>query len=199
MKRIETLRAIIYIGFGFSVFYAMGSDFFWDHVPAPVSDNIGKIFAGVLMLLMVSPVLIVLVDTVITKERPSFLARVLKESKWYEYLGVLVWANFFLFGVLAGFFEGGAFPWGEIIGSNYYVSSNIGEFEVSADWFWVSYWQGLSAWAGAGLFGVGAFLRQVISDVKRDDQRAAIRSAYGLLFVLAWLGFVLWGAVGIVS
>ena len=199
MKRPETLRTFVYLGIGFAVFYAMGSDFFWDHVPAPVSDNIGKIFAGVLLLLMISPVIIVLVDAVITKERPSFLARVLKESKWYEYLGAIVFANFFLFAVLAMFFEGGAYPWGEIIGSNYYVSSNIGEFEVSADWFWISYWQGLSAWAGAGLYGVGAFLHKVISDAKRDDQREAVRSAYGLLFALAWLGFVLWGAVGIVS
>jgi hypothetical protein len=195
MKKIETLRAIIYLGIGFAVFYAMGSDFFWDHVPAPVSENIGKIFAGVLLLLMISPVIIVLVDAVITKERPSFLARVLKKSKWYEYLGALVFANLFLFVVLAMFFEGGAYPWGEIIGSNYYVSSNIGEFEVSADWFWISYWHGLSAWAGAGIYGVGAFLSKVISDVRRDDQREAVRSAYGLLFVLAWLGFVLWGAV----
>ncbi len=88
----------------------MGSDFFWDHVPAPVSDNIGKIFAGVLLLLMISPVIIVLVDAVITKERPSFLARVLKESKWTEYLGALVFANFFLFAVLAMFSKAGRIP-----------------------------------------------------------------------------------------
>ena len=199
MKRIETLRAFVYLGIGIAVFYAMGSDFIWDHVPAPVSENIGKIFAGVLMLLMVSPVIIVLVDAVITKERPSFLARVLKKSKWYEYLGALVMANYFLFGVLAGFFEGGAFPWGEIIGSNYYVISNIGEFEVSADWFWISYWQGLSAWAGAGLYGVGTILHKLIQDTRDEDEAAVNRDAFGLLFVLAWLAFVLWGAVGIVS
>ena len=199
MKRIETLRAFVYLGIGFAVFYAMGSDLFWDHVPAPVSENIGKIFAGVLMFLMFSPVIMVLVDAVITKERPSFLARILKKSKWYEILGVLLYANFFLLAVLALYFEGGAYPWGEIIGSNYYVISNMGEFEVSADWFWVSYWQGLSAWAAAGIYGVGGFLAKVISDVKRDDQREAVRSTYGLLFMLAWLGFVLWGAVRIVS
>ncbi len=199
MKRLETLRAFVYLGIGFVVFYAMGSDFFWDHVPAPISENIGRIFYVFILLMIVSPVIIVLADAVITKKRPSFLARVLKESKWYEYLGALIFANFCLLTVLAMFFEGGAYPWGEIIGGNYYVMSNIGEFEVSADWFWVSYWQGLSAWAGAGLYGVGAFLHKVISDVKRDDQREAVRSAYGLLFVLAWLGFVLWGAVRIVS
>ncbi len=199
MKRPETLRTFVYLGIGFAVFYAMGSDFFWDHVPAPVSDNIGKIFAGVLLLLMISPVIIVLVDAVITKERPSFLARVLKESKWTKYLGALVFANFLLFAVLAMFFEGGAYPWGKIIGSNYYVKSNIGEFEVSADWFWVSYWQGLSAWAGAGLYGVGAFLHKLITDAKDEDEATVNRSAFGLLFILAWLGFVLWGAVRIVS
>lgn len=199
MKMFETLRAFVYLGIGFALFYAMGSDFFWDHVPAPVSENIGKIFAGLLMLLMISPLIFVLVDAVITKERPSFLARVLKKSKWYEILGVLLCANFFLLAVLALYFEGGAYPWGEIIGSNYYVISNMGEFEVSADWFWVSYWHGLSAWAGAGLYGVGAFLHQVISNVKRDDQRQAVRSAYGLLFVLVWLTFVAWDAARIAS
>jgi len=199
MKRIETLRAIIYLAIGFGVFYAMGSDFFWDHVPAPISENIGRIFAGMLLLLMVSPVIIVLVNAVITKERPSFLARILKESKWYETLGGVVYVNMWLLAVLASFFQGGAYPWGEIIGSNYYVISNIGEFEVSRDWFWISYWQGLSAWAGAGIYGVGAFLRKLIQDAKRDDQREAVRSAFGLLFVLGWLGFVLWGAVRIVS
>ena len=199
MKRIETLRAIIYLGLGFAVFYAMGSDFFWDHVPAPISENIGRIFYGFILLMIASPVIIVLVDAVMTQERPSFLARVLKESKWYEFLGALVFANFILLTVLAMFFEGGAYPWGEIIGSNYYVISNIGDFEVSADWFWISYWQGLSAWAGAGVYGLGAFLSKVISDVKRDDQREAVRSAYGLLFVLAWLAFVLWDAARIAS
>jgi hypothetical protein len=199
MKRLETLRAFVYLGIGFALFYAMGSDLFWDYVPAPISENIGRIFAGMLLLLMVSPVIFVLVNAVITKERPSFLARILKESKWYEKLGGVVWVNMWLLAVLALFFEGGAYPWGEIIGSNYYVISNIGEFEVSRDWFWISYWQGLSAWAGAGIYGVGAFLRKLIQDAKRDDQREAVRSAFGLLFVLAWLGFVLWGAVRIVS
>ena len=199
MKRIETLRAIIYLGLGFGVFYAMGSDFFWDHVPAPISENISRIFAGLLLLLFISPVIIVLVDAVISKEKPTFLKRVLIKIKWYEILGGVVYVNLWLLAVLALFFEGGAYPWGEIIGSNYYVISNIGEFEVSRDWFWISYWQGLSAWAGAGIYGVGAFLRKLIQDAKRDDQREAVRSAFGLLFVLAWLGFVLWGAVRIVS
>lgn len=199
MKRIETLRAIIYLGLGFAVFYAMGSDFIWDHVPAPISENIGKIFAGLLLLLMVSPVLIVLVDAVFSKERPTFLARIIKESKWHDFIGAAVLANFILFAVLAMFFEGGAFPWGEIIGGNYYVTSNIGEFQVSGDWFWISYWQGLSAWTGAGIYGIGAFLHKLIADARSEDDAQVSRSAFGLLFVLAWLGFVLWGAVRIVS
>jgi len=199
MKRLETLRAFVYLGLGFAVFYAMGSDFFWDHVPAPISENIGKIFAGLLLFLMVSPFLYVLVDAVISKERPSFLARTIRKSKWYEILGAAIWVNFFLFIVSALYFEGGAFPWGEKIGSNYYVMSNMGEFEVSADWFWVSYWHGLSAWAGFGIYGVGGFLRQLISNAKRDDERAAVKSALGLLFILAWLIVILGIAVRIVS
>jgi len=157
MKRIETLRAIIYLGLGFAVFYAMGSDFFWDHVSAPIGENIGKIFAVLLLLLMVSPVLIVLVDAVFSKEHPTFLARIIKESKWYEFIGAALVADMFLLGVLALFFEGGAFPWGVIHGGNYYVISNMGDFQVSADWFWISYWQGLSAWAGLGIYMVGPF------------------------------------------
>jgi len=129
---------------------------------------------------------------------PTFLARIIKESKWYDFIGAAVLANFFLFAVLAMFFEGGAFLWGEIIGSNYYVTSNVGDFEVSA-WFWISYWQGLSAWAGAGIYGVGAFLHKLIADATSEDDAQVNRSAFGLLFVLAWLGFVLWGAVRIVS
>lgn len=199
MKRIETLRAIIYLAIGFAAFYAMGSDFFWDHIPPRIRENIGKGFAGVLLLLMISPVIIVLVDAVFSRKSPTFLARILKESKWYELIGAAVFANIFLFAVLAIFFEGGAYPWGEIQGGNYYVISNIGEFKVSADWFWISYWQGLSAWAGAGIYGVGALLHKLITDARHEDMAMVNRSAFGLLFILAWLGFVLWGAVGIVS
>jgi len=199
MKRIETLRAIIYLGLGFAVFYAMGSDFFWDHVSAPIGENIGKIFAVLLLLLMVSPVLIVLVDAVFSKEHPTFLARIIKESKWYEFIGAALVADMFLLGVLALFFEGGAFPWGVIHGGNYYVISNMGDFQVSADWFWISYWQGLSAWAGLGIYMVGAFLHKLVADARSEDDAQISRSAFGLLFALAWLGFVLWGAVRIVS
>ena len=199
MKRIETLRAIIYLAIGFAVFYAMGSDFFWDHIPPRIRENIGKGFAGALLLLMISPVIIVLVDAVFSKESPTFLARIVKQSKWYELIGAVVFANIFLFAVLALYFEGGAYPWGEFQGGNYYVISNIGEFKVSADWFWISYWQGLSAWAGAGIYGVGAFLHQLVSDAKGDDEARVNRSAFGVLFTLTWLGFVLWGAITIVS
>ncbi len=73
MKRFEVLRIIIYLTVGVGLVYALGSDFIWDHVPAPISENIGKVFAGLLLILMVAPVIIVLVDAVFSKKGPRFL------------------------------------------------------------------------------------------------------------------------------
>ena len=95
----------------------------------------------------------------------------------------------YLFLVLAAFFDGGAYPWGETGGGGYFIVHNMGATAVSEDWFWISYWQGLSAWAGIGLYMVGGSFWKLIEDARRNDESEAVRSAFGLLFIL-WPGWV---------
>ena len=115
-----------------------------------------------------------------------------------KYFTYIVVSNFILFGVLAVFFEGGAFPWGEIKGGNFYVSSNIATATVSSSWFWLTYWQGLSAWAGMGIYGVVRFALEAINAEDENREVEARNHKYGVGFMFFWLLIVLGNGIAIV-
>lgn len=64
----------------------------------------------------------------------------------------LIVANMILFFILGIFFDGGAFPYGEIEGGRFWIDNNDGRREVSEAWFRFTFWQGIGAWSGLGLF-----------------------------------------------
>jgi len=64
----------------------------------------------------------------------------------------LLLANMILFFVLGILFDGGAFPYGVVEGEHYWIDNNDGRREVSEAWFRFTFWQGLGAWSGFGLF-----------------------------------------------
>ena len=56
MRRYEALRIIVYLAIGFLLFYVLRATEIWAYIPETVSKNIGRIFMGFLMLLMLTPV-----------------------------------------------------------------------------------------------------------------------------------------------
>lgn len=80
--------------------------------------------------------------------------QLLKSGSISQTIFYLICANALVSFVLGIFFDGGAFPWGEIRGDQFLIVNNQGTKEVSGSWFWFTYWQGLSAWISIGLFFV---------------------------------------------
>jgi hypothetical protein len=110
----------------------------------------------------------------------------------------VVVANFILFAVLAVFFEGGAFPWGEINDGRFSVSSNIVVAQVSQFWFWFTFWQGLSAWAGAGIYAVINFASEAIKAEDEKRKADAAKHKSGIFIILVFLLLIFGNAIAIV-
>ncbi len=98
-----------------------------------------------------------------------------------------VTANMILFMVLF-FFEGGAFPYGEIHSDRFLINSPISDntYEVPGWWFWTSYWHGIATSISVSLFFVAVGSYETISSIRGGRRRDAIDYA-----VLTVLGAVL--------
>jgi len=110
-----------------------------------------------------------------------------------------LYTNLLIFIILVIYFDGGAYPWGQIRANKHFVVANMVETEVSSMWFWVTYWQGLAAWVGPGIYGVCAFGNELSKSSKQEDERKSAQNMSGLFFVLLWTAFTIWVAVGILK
>ena len=83
--------------------------------------------------------------------------------------------NLLLFFVLGIFFDGGAYPWGELRDGRYFIVNNQGTREVSESWFRFTFWQGALAWLSvpAGL-SVGSTLDALRARGRGDARLMAL-------------------------
>ena len=104
--------------------------------------------------------------------------------------------------MLHAFFDGGAYPGGEIIGSIYTVIGDPDREQlrvtVSPQWFWITYWQGLIAWASIGVYVITAFGYQAHKSAQSGVQERSVRHLAGSVLAVIWLIFVIWNAIKIV-
>jgi len=86
------------------------------------------------------------------------------------------------------FFEGGAFPYGEIHSDRFLINSAISDntYEVPGWWFWTSYWHGIATSISVSLFFVVAGSYETIISLREGCRRDAIDYA-----VIAVIGAVL--------
>lgn len=199
MRRYELLRITIYVVVGLGLAYALHNTPIGGYIPDSIGRNMGRIVIGFVMLMMLAPLILLVRDISDWRKQGGSYVAALGRFTFSGIVGFIVAANMYLFFLLAFFFDGGAFPWGEISGARYWIDANMRETEVSESWFWFSYWQGLTAWAGAGIYGVGAFGFKFLKSIRDDQAKQALRDAGSILFVAAWLIFVLWEADRIVS
>lgn len=108
-------------------------------------------------------------------------------------------ANMFLFFVLGVFFDGGAFPWGQTDGERFWIDNNDGRREVSAEWFQFTFWQGITAWAGIGLFFAASSSWGLVRNVWNRKFREAFKYMLVLTACAAWTIFISLMAVDIAA
>ncbi len=101
--------------------------------------------------------------------------------------------------ILGVFFDGGAYPYGDIRGERFLIVDNQGTREVSENWFWFTYWQGLISWGGIGAFFVGGALYELVLTIRAGGLKTIAGLSAVLIFALIWLFFVLIGAVRIAA
>jgi hypothetical protein len=108
----------------------------------------------------------------------------------------LIVANMFLYFVLGIFFDGGAFPYGEIEQGRFWVDNNDGRREVSEAWFRFTFWQGIGAWSGLGLFFA-------VNSTRELFRTRGFSSTFKVLILsiafYAWTLFIVLIAMNIVS
>lgn len=109
----------------------------------------------------------------------------------------LIIGNMILFFIFGVFFDGGAFPYGEIRVEEYWIANNDGARPVSRTWFWVTFWQGFVAWFSVGLFILCEILTQLISSVRRKVTKdVAVFSLWSIGGVV-WVSWVVLAAMSI--
>ena len=112
---------------------------------------------------------------------------------------LFICVNGFIFFFLVIFFDGGAFPWGEIRGDRYFVITNSGETEISRRWFYVSFWHGAITWASAGICILIVWMESFISSCRRRKWAEALGRLGGSLFIAAWLAFMVFETIAIAA
>lgn len=199
MRRYELLRITIYVIVGLSLAYALDNTPLGGYIPESIGRNMGRIVIAFVLLMMLTPVVFLIADIIDWTRETGSLIRALRRFTPTGVIGFIVVVNMFLFFVLAIFFDGGAFPWGESSGGRYWIVANFADKEISESWFRFGYWQGLSAWAGMGIYGAGAFGYKFFKSMQNEQEKQAIRDAGGLIFTIAWLAFVLWNGAKILT
>jgi len=103
------------------------------------------------------------------------------------WIAVFLAINGFLFFVLAFLFDGGAYPWGEIRGENFFVVTGTSQVEVSRNWFWLTYWQGLFVWVGGACFLVFLVLTNRLPETQRKGWQALMTKVVLTAALSIWL------------
>lgn len=103
--------------------------------------------------------------------------------------------NGLLFFVLAFLFDGGAYPWGEIRGDKFFVVSETSQTEVSRNWFWATYWQGLFVWVGGACSLVFLVLTNRLLETPRKGWQAISTKIVVTVALSLWLFVAIAGAL----
>ena len=103
----------------------------------------------------------------------------------------IIIVNLLLLIVLGVFFDGAAFPYGKIDGARYWIVNNAGTREVSESWFWLTYWQGLSACLGIGLL-IGLV---AIWDLARNSWAGALKEVISRITIVIAMSLLLFVSV----
>lgn len=102
----------------------------------------------------------------------------------------VIGANMFVFFLLSIFFNGGAFPYGEVVGEKFLIADNAGTRHVSKSWFWFTFWQGFIAWGGIGLFFACGATWDLFQSFRAGASGRALVHVAVLILSLIWLFFV---------
>ena len=115
------------------------------------------------------------------------------------WVAAILAAKGFLFFVLAFLFDGGAYPWGEIRGENFFVVTGTSQTEVSRNWFWITYWQGLLVWVGGACYFLFLVLTDRVPETPRKGWQALLTKIVFLAAISIWLFVAVVGALAIVT
>lgn len=122
-----------------------------------------------------------------------------KKKSWQDKLVIVIVFNALLFFILAILFDGGAFPWGEIRDSSYWIVTGTKEVMISKHWFWFTYWQGLFVWLGVGLIIFVLSIQLLFEKETWKNWKESIKSFFAFLFICLWIFFILKNALHIVQ
>ena len=115
------------------------------------------------------------------------------------WLAVFFGTNAFLFFIFAFLISGGAFPWGEIRGADYFVVTGTSEIQVSRLWFWTTYWQGLLVWCGGACYFLYMVLFGGVPEFQHSGWRNLLIKLTIGAAILLWLILAIIGALGIAT
>jgi hypothetical protein len=194
VKLYETLRSVGILIIGFLIF-----GIFWEYAPDNVADRVAQFMLALLVIVMAAPLLLIFVDTPSSTEASGSRWRFSPRLSISGFAIFVLYANWIVFIVLAIYFDGGAYPWGEIRDGQYFIVAQMTETEISHKWFWITYWQGLTVWAGTGIYGLFGISNQLLKSSQQDDHREPNQHVTGLLIASLWTVLVFWGAVKIIN
>lgn len=109
-------------------------------------------------------------------------------------------ANMILF-IALFFFEGGAFPYGEIHSDRFLIHSAVSDdiYDVPGWWFWTSYWHGTATSISVSLFFVATGSYEAIISIREGRRRDAIDYAAVAVLGAVLSIFVVYAAVDIAT
>jgi len=194
VKRYDTLRSVGILVIGFLIF-----GIFWEYAPDIVADRVAQFMLALLVFVMAASLLLIFVNGLSSADASGSHSPFSVRLSLSDVAILVIYANWIVFVVLAIYFDGGAYPWGEIRGNEYFVVAHKIETEISRKWFWITYWQGLTAWAGTGIYGVFCVRNQLLKSNQQDDHRKSAQHITGLLIASLWTVLVVWGAVKIIK
>jgi len=102
-------------------------------------------------------------------------------------LFIVLVINILLFFMFSFLFNGGAFPWGEIRNSTYFIVTGTKEVVIPKEWFWITFWQGLLAWMSLGFVLLILAVKQLLEKKTWSDWRKYLMSIYFFIFSVLWL------------
>ena len=197
MKRTETAKSYAYLAAIILCFFLV-----WKYAPNSVTKPATTFLKLLLMAAFFTPFIVSFAALWSSVDAPRRWRKVVRRVSLSNVITAFVFLNFYIYAVLVLFFDGGAFPSGKISGNTYIVVSDAVvegfHVQVSHEWFWFSYWQGVVAWIGMGAYGSAKFIQAMYGSIRSGSRERTARYFAGFVFSIIWLSYVIWNAIRIV-